>query len=88
MLFMCVYRMTPDVRDETNERFMEAGGPPPPGVQMVGRWHAAGGNYGWTLAETDDAEALARWCHEWADLIDFEIVPVIDDDQVGRVISS
>ena len=73
-------------RDAVHRRFLETGGAPPAGVSMLGRWHCAEGNGGFFLAETDDPAALARWLQDWTDLIDFEVTPVLTDEQFSEVI--
>jgi len=88
MLFISIYTFRPAQRNEAVSRFLETGGPPPEGVKMLGRWHDAGLHRGFALAEANDIEAVAKWCHDWSDLLDFEVVPVLDDEQVGRVLSS
>jgi hypothetical protein len=55
---------------------------------MVGGWHDAGLHRGFALAESNDLESVAKWCHRWADLIAFEVVPVLDDDMVKNVLAS
>lgn len=86
MLFQGTYVYSTDHRDTVRPRFKETGAPPPPGVDMLGRWHNAAGNGGFFLVETDDPVALARWLQEWTDVIDFEVVPVVTDEQVSEVI--
>ena len=36
----------------------------------------------------DDLTSAAEWCHQWADLIEFEMIPVLEDDQLMQVLSS
>ena len=38
------------------------------------------------LEETGDAKALFRWVSEWADIMDFEIEPVVTDDEAGPIL--
>jgi hypothetical protein len=85
MLFMVTYKLRPEHRTSAVTRFLETGGPPPEGVKMVGRWHDASMRRGFVLSDSPDAEAAAKWCHQWADLLTFEVIPVLDDDQVLRV---
>lgn len=87
MLFHGCYVYSTDDRDAVHGRFKETGGAPPPGVEMIGRWHGTEGNCGFFLAETDDASALARWLQDWTDLISFEVTPVLTDEQFSEVIS-
>jgi Domain of unknown function (DUF3303) len=67
-------------------RFLETGGKPPEGVKMIGRWHALSGSEAFILAETDDPKGIYRWVTGWADLIEFDVVPVIDDDEAAAIL--
>ncbi len=87
MIYHIAFDYLPDSRIDVHERFKQTGAPPPQGVKMVGRWHAAEGNRGWFIAEADDADAIARWLQEWTDLITFEVTPVLTDEQFLAVIS-
>ena len=88
MLFMVVFTFQAKDREAVVARFQETGGPPPEGVRMVGRWHDAGMHRGFALAESNDLETVAKWCHRWADLIAFEVVPVLTDEGVRNVLAS
>lgn len=48
---------------------------------MTGRWHDVDGNRGFLIAESSDAEAIARWLQEWTGLITFEVTPVLTDGE-------
>jgi hypothetical protein len=87
MQFMVSFKIRPEHRTETIKRFMETGGPPPEGVKMLGRWHGASGRRGYTVAEANSVEAVATWCHQWADLLSFHIEPVMNDEEAARVFS-
>jgi hypothetical protein len=68
-------------------RFRDTGGAPPPkGIKMVGRWHSVGQDWGITVAEADDAAAIAAWSLEWSDLLTFDIHPVLDDTAAAKVL--
>jgi hypothetical protein len=41
---------------------------------------------GFALFETDDPAGLASYIMGWADLVDQQIVPVIEDDDVKRAL--
>ena len=41
-------------------RFLETGGAPPKGVQLLGRWHGMSGQ-GFAIAESNDAKAMYLW---------------------------
>ncbi|MCZ6889547.1 MAG: DUF3303 family protein [Gammaproteobacteria bacterium] len=86
MLFHITYEMEPSSRNDAQGVFSETGGPPPDGVEMIGRWHCAAGLKGYLIADTNDAEAIAKWMQDWTHLIRFDIDPVIGDEEMARVI--
>ncbi|MHC4957913.1 MAG: DUF3303 domain-containing protein [Planctomycetota bacterium] len=87
MQFMITWCIDPAQQPTARARFLETQAPPPDGVEMVGRWHAAAGKQGWILAETNDASAILRWTAEWADVIDFDVAPVVGDEDAGRILA-
>jgi Domain of unknown function (DUF3303) len=87
MKFMVAYSFEPAAFQVATKRFAETQGPPPSGIAMLGRWHSAVGHKGFTLAETSDAKALYAWILSWADLLSFEIVPVLEDAEVAEVLA-
>ena len=87
MQFMATWRIKPEHVSQSVERFKETGAMPPAGVKMIGRWHDVAGGHGFTLAETDDPVAISSWCMRWADLLDFEIAPVVTDEQLAKALS-
>jgi hypothetical protein len=86
MLFVSGYTVSPENRNAAQERFKKTGGQPPKGVKMIGRWHSAAGGRGVTVWETDDAQVLAAWVHQWSDLLSFDIYPALDDAGVGKLL--
>jgi hypothetical protein len=54
------------------------------GLKTLGRWHTAGSSRGFHLVEGSDA-ALAEINAVWADLLELEAVPVVEDDVAGQV---
>ena len=87
MLFHACYTYSTDARDKVHKRFLDTKGAPPAGVAMLGRWHDAAGNRGFLVAETEDASALAAWLHQWTDLLEFEVSPVLADEQFADVVA-
>jgi hypothetical protein len=73
---------------EAVARFLETGGKPPKGVKMEERWHSASGNRGFILASCKDPSAIYEWTASWADLIHFEVTPVLDDKEAAGVLKS
>lgn len=87
MQFVVHWTFDPHDRDNLNARFVESGAPPPEGVTMIGRWHAVGGGEGWLICETDSAEAIGRWMHQWSDRLRFRVVPAMNDEATAAVIA-
>ena len=87
MHFHITYEFDSSQRNSAQDRFRETGALPPDGIEMLGRWHAAGGNKGFMLAETDDVVAIGHWVQQWTDLLSFEVTPVMNDEQVSEVLS-
>ena len=88
MLFMITYAFSPGDREKAQERFKKTGGGPPAGAKMLGRWHNVAGLQGFVLAESADAVAIGKWMQEWTDLIDFEVTPVVNDEDVLKVLGA
>jgi hypothetical protein len=88
MHFHIAYTVNPDQRDAAQKRFMSTGAMPPEGVAMHGRWHCAEGLAGFMIAEAESAVALAKWTQDWTDLLEFEITPVVNDEEMMGVIGS
>lgn len=86
MVFHITYKISPEKRNVAQQRFKDTGALPPAGATMTGRWHSVEGLRGFIIAESSDAEAIGRWTQEWTDVLSFEITPVMNDEQVARVI--
>ena len=85
MLYMVTWNISEDNYEAAVERF-KGGEDLPEGVTMVGRWHALGAGYGWTLFEADDPVALSKVGIGWSDLVGQEVTPVITDEQVAQAL--
>ncbi|MEM7232374.1 MAG: DUF3303 family protein [Planctomycetota bacterium] len=88
MRFMVVFQMRPEHRPAAVTRFMDGGAPPPEGIEVLHRAHAANCNKGFCFIETDKAEAIATWCHEWGGILTFEVYPVIEDESAQKIFVS
>lgn len=86
MQFMITYEFGPEVRDETQARFKNTGGMPGEGVKLLGRWHCVGDLTGFMLAESNDMVAIGKWLQGWTDLITFGVNPVVNDEDVMKVL--
>ncbi|MBZ9905191.1 DUF3303 domain-containing protein [Mesorhizobium sp. BR115XR7A] len=62
--------------------------PPEAGGAVVHHsWIAADMSRCFPLVETDDVTSLQRWVVEWADLVEFEIVPVATSKDMVAALS-
>ena len=84
MKFMITWKASPGNYKTAVERFLKTGAPAPKGLKTIGRWHTAGSSRGFHLVEGSDA-ALAEINAEWADLLDLEVLPVVEDEVAGQV---
>jgi hypothetical protein len=86
MKFMVVWKTTPGNYKTAVERFLNTDASRPAGGKTLGRWHVPGSTQGWHLIEAADPEALAEHAVEWADVLELEIHPVIEDAAAGAAV--
>lgn len=79
---MVVWRTVPGKFRAALEAILHGGGPVPPGAKTMGRWHVPGSIMGWHLID-GDLSAVAQHAGEWADLLECEVYPVIEDEEAG-----
>ena len=84
MKYMVTWKISPSNYKAAVKRFLKTGAPVPKGMKTIGRWHTAGSARGFHLVEGSEA-ALAEINAEWADLLDLQVVPVVEDDVAGAV---
>jgi len=88
MLFMSIITWEPEKRDEVIKRFTEKGGITLPGRKVIGTWSAIGGNRAFRLVEIEDPKALVTATFAWSDLVKIEEIPVIETEEMMKVVSS
>ena len=88
MQYMVTFPLTSHCYEERISRFLETGAPPPEGVTLLGRWFTLGHDVGFMLAESDDPTAIFRYVSQWADIMDFEVHPVIGDEAAAGVLAA
>jgi hypothetical protein len=86
MKFMLTFTLQRDTRNEAIARFLKTGGQPPKGVKLLGRWTSTDLSKGYDLLETDDPSSLTELALQWTDLIEMNIVPVVEDKELGDVL--
>jgi hypothetical protein len=68
-------------------RFRDQGRLAPAGLVYVSSWVDDDLRVCYQLMETDDRALLEAWISNWADLVDFEIVPVVTSAEAARRIA-
>jgi len=58
-------------------RFRDQGRLAPEGLRYVASWVTGDLRRCFQIMECDDPGLLAQWTSRWADLIDFDIIPVV-----------
>jgi hypothetical protein len=76
MRYMVIETFTQGARP-VYERARDRGRMLPEGLEYVDSWVADGLGRCFQLMETDDPALFDAWTARWADLADFEIVPVL-----------
>lgn len=87
MKHMISWKLAPGNHKAAAKAFLKSGAPAPKGLTLIGRWHGPGSACGWALVEGDDAKALSQHIADWADLIEFQVTPVVEDADAGQVLS-
>jgi len=83
MKFMTTWALLPGSVKDAAEHFLAGGGNEPEGVTLLGRWHDVACSGGFALVETNNLAALHLHAAQWADLLEFTTVPVIEDGEAG-----
>ena len=86
MKFMLTFTLQSATRNEAIARFLKTGGQPPKGVKLLGRWTSADFSKGYDLLESDDPSALTELALQWSDLTEMNVVPVVEDRELGEVL--
>lgn len=67
-------------------RFRDHGRMAPAGLVYIGSWIEANFDRCFQLMECDDASLLQEWILNWADLVNFEIVPVVPSQATAEIV--
>ena len=68
------------------KKFLATGAPFPECTSWK-RLHGPGSVEGWILVEADNADACYEHAAEWAECLDWEVTPVLTDEQAGPLIA-
>ena len=84
MKFMISWTINPGFYKAAVTRFLSTGAPLREGMKLIGRWHAPGSNSGWLLVEGTIEDAYEH-ASEWADLLEMQVTPVLEDAEAGAI---
>ena len=84
MKYMMSWTIKPDCFKAAVARFLSTGAPLPEGMKLIGRWHAPGSTRGWLLVEGTIEDAYEH-ASEWADLLEMQVTPVVEDAEAGAI---
>ncbi|HET7584310.1 MAG TPA: DUF3303 family protein [Gemmatimonadaceae bacterium] len=89
MLFMVIERFRGGDPRPVYERFQAKGRLAPPGLQYVNSWVTDDLARCYQVMECDDRELIDQWTAAWADLVEFDVIPVIPSaDAAARVLTN
>jgi hypothetical protein len=83
MMFMVIETFRDHDAKSIYERLRDKGRQMPDGLKFVNSWVSADLGRCFQLMETDDLTLFQRWITEWADLMAFEIVPVVQSRETA-----
>ena len=81
MRYMVIENFRPGKADAIYRRLEELGRHMPAGLSYVGSWITDDLTRCYQVMECDEARLLDEWISHWADLMDFEVVPVISSSE-------
>ncbi|TPM36290.1 DUF3303 domain-containing protein [Mesorhizobium sp. B2-3-3] len=87
MQFIVIEDFTGRDRKDIYRRFRDRGRLKPEELVVHHSWIAADMSRCFLLVEADDVTLLQRWVIEWADLVEFEIVPVATSKDMVAALS-
>ena len=77
MLYMVIERFRGGDPAPVYARFRERGRLAPDGLEYVNSWITQDMTTCYQVMQTERRELLDQWIAAWADLVDFEVLPVI-----------
>jgi len=88
MKFMITWKVRPGELMPAVKRFLHSGAPVPAGVTALGRWHRADMSGGFTLVESAQIGLVFQFVAEWADLLECDVAPVLEDTESAAIYAS
>ncbi len=88
MLYMVIERFKEGRAEAVYRRFRERGRLMPEGLAYVDSWVELDLGRCFQLVETDDPALLEVWTAAWADLVDFEVCPVVTSEEAAVMVAA
>jgi hypothetical protein len=87
MLFMILERFKDGDAAPVYRRFRERGRLAPDGLRYVSSWVTEDMGLCYQVMECDDRTLLDQWIARWADIVDFEVIPVMTSSEAAERIA-
>jgi hypothetical protein len=84
MLYMIVERFRNSDPVPVYRRFRDKGRMAPEGLSYVSSWVDTSLSCCYQVMSTDEPRLLDEWMSKWADLVDFDVHPVVTSDEAAR----
>jgi hypothetical protein len=88
MLFMVIERFHNRDPEPIYRRLRERGRLMPEGLRYLGSWIESNFDRCFQLMECEDERLFYAWTANWADLMEFEIVPVATSQDVQKMLTA
>jgi hypothetical protein len=88
MLYMIIERFRNGDAVPVYRRFADRGRMAPPGLLYVGSWISSDLTHCYQVMECDRRELLDEWIARWADLIEFDVIPVVTSAEAAAAAGS
>lgn len=82
MLYMVIEHFRPEDIPSIYARLAEKGRMMPEGLRYVNSWITADRTRCYQVMETEDEKLFDAWTRNWADLFEFEIIPVTTSSEM------
>lgn len=87
MLYMVIERFKENAAPEIYRRARAHGRQLPPGLEYVDSWVDLRYRRCFQLMHTEEPALFEKWVSAWADLVEFEIVPVRTSSEAAQAIA-
>lgn len=87
MLYMVIEQYRGGDPVPVYRRFRERGRMAPEGLVYINSWVTMDTRRCYQIMECDDPQLLQHWIAQWADLVDFEIVPVVTSAEAAAAVT-